>query len=199
MLKQVVICLSMLATGCGSCADVVVPVSVVAPAPVLLQSDAGTVCNAVRLNAGIVATAAHCLEGGASFTLTEGGFLLPADAPRLHPAYPLADLANVARFDLAKLSVVAPVWQVGRVVIQPVEPGPVEIVALTQGGATRVVRCQYLGRSGTLVELACAVDLGWSGAPVVQNGALVGILSARGRSGLTDIVQMTDAMYLDSF
>ncbi|WP_333713889.1 trypsin-like serine protease [Yoonia sp.] len=191
--------LSLLAAGCGSSADRVAPVPVAAPVPVLLQSDLGTVCNAVRLNADTVATAAHCLEEGASFTLNESGFVLPVEASRLHPAYPLADLQNAARFDLAKLSVAAPLGRGGRVVILPVEPGPVDIVAVTQAGATRIVRCQYLGRSGTLVELACAVDLGWSGAPVVQNGALVGILSARGRSDRTDIVQMTDATLLQSF
>lgn len=190
---------SALAAGCSSGVAVDWPLPVAAPVPVLLQSDLGTVCNAVRLNASTVATAAHCLEEGARFTLTEGGFVLPADAPRLHPAYPLEESQKAARFDLAKLSVAAPLGWSGQVVIRPVEPGPVDIVAMTQGGATRVVRCQYLGRFGTLMELACAVDLGWSGAPVVQDRALVGILSARGRSDQTEIVQITDAIYLETF
>lgn len=196
MLKLVVIYLALLAAaGCSRGAEVAPPV----PLPVLLQSDTGTVCNAVRLTADTVATAAHCLEGSASFSLTEAGFVLPVTSPVVHPAYALADLQNAAGFDLAKLAVAAPLGDGGQVVIRPVDPGPVDIVALTQSGALRVVRCQYLGRSGTLVELGCAVDLGWSGAPVVQNGALVGILSARGRSGQAAIVQMADATVLQSF
>lgn len=194
-LKQVVVGLAMLAAGCSG--DAAMPV--VMPSPVLLQSDTGTICNAVRLNAGTVATAAHCLEGGTSFRLSEDGFVLPVTAPAVHPAYALADLQSAAGFDLAKLGAAAPSGQGGQVAIRPVDAGPVDILALTQTGTLRVVRCQYLGRSGTLVELGCAVDLGWSGAPVVQNGALVGILSARGRSGQADIVQMADATYLKGF
>lgn len=172
---------------------------VLQPVPLFLETTGGTTCNGVRLDRRTVATAAHCLEEGTSIDIFEAGGVSRTADTRVHPAYDLMNTEQAAGLDLAKIFVISPVDAPGRLLIRPIEPGPVEILVVTKSGAFRRIPCSYLGRSATLVEMSCAVSLGWSGAPIVQNGALVGILSARGQDRSIDIVQMAEATRLNTF
>lgn len=171
-----------------------------APAPLLIETGGGTLCNGVRLDPDTVATAAHCLADGTGITLRDGANRVRATDVVLHPAFALLSAQGAGGVDLARLSVAAPAGDAaGRVALRPVGPGPVTILALAPDGTSRRVSCDVLGQSGRLTELACAVALGWSGAPVVQDGALVGILSARGRADGVAVAQIADATLLSTF
>ena len=165
--------------------------------PLLFRATDGTVCNAVRTGPDTAATAAHCLDAARPFTLTGSGRSEPILSARANPAYGRLDAAMGAAADLAVLHV--PFDGAGRVVVAPIRPGPVVISARGPGGQRETRRCDYLGRAGGLVELACPIPLGWSGAPVIQDGALVGIVSSRGRGATRGITQMADAARIDSF
>lgn len=169
------------------------------PVPILIETSAGRGCNAVRIDAGTVATAAHCLQGASSVDVFEDGQVSRTASFTENPGFAIAERVVSAGADLAKLRVHAQPGGTRPVAIGEIQPGPVEIHTLTRAGARRVIPCGYLGRSGALVELSCAVDLGLSGAPVVQNGMLVGILSSRGQAQSLAIAQMADATRLYSF
>ncbi|KQI70741.1 hypothetical protein AN191_16300 [Loktanella sp. 5RATIMAR09] len=205
MLKPAMLTFCILITGCAGLSDAktanananAFPTR--APVPVVVATAGGTICNGVRLNGQTVATAAHCLADGTSVSVVEAGLVAPATDTLVHPGYAMVVPELAAGLDLAKLSVASQTGMIGELAIRPVEPGLIEILVLTTSGEYRQIPCGYLGRSGAMVELSCMVSLGWSGAPVVQNGALVGILSARGEVQSVDIVQMADATLLDSF
>lgn len=174
-------------------------VSVLVPVPLSLTAAGGTSCNAVRIDGRTVATAAHCLSDGTTLRLREAGVTLATGDTLQHPAYDFRTIEDAGGFDLAKVFVASPNGVNGAVPIAPIQPGPVRILVRDAGGELREVPCTFLGRSGRLVELGCGVNLGWSGAPVVQDGALVGILSARGRGATAEVVQIADASLLESF
>ncbi|MGX0905394.1 hypothetical protein ACSSV8_003994 [Roseovarius sp. MBR-79] len=165
--------------------------------PLLFTSADGTVCNAVRTSPDTAATAAHCLEATEPFFLTGSNTTEPVLGARANPAYARLDTTVGAAADLAVLRL--PSDGAGRVVITMIRPGPVVIAARDPSGRTQTKRCDYLGRAGGLVELACAIPLGWSGSPVIQDGRLVGIVSSKGRGDTSEITQMADAMRIDSF
>jgi len=196
-------CIAVLLTGCDllfgpwTAPDVAPPVLL--PTPVEVRTAGGTICNGVRIDGQTVATAAHCLMDGTDVRIIEAGSTLRATAITIHPAYEFLDPSGAAGLDLAKISVPAPLGTVGEVVIVPVQFGPVEIFVRDTAGEFQNIRCEYLGQSGTLTEVSCPVRLGWSGAPVVQNGALVGLLSARGQQQTAGVAQIADATRLDSF
>lgn len=167
--------------------------------PLRLISASGTFCNSVRLDNRTIATAAHCIEDGQALSVIEAGQEIIATQATKHPAYELTSPERSTGVDLAKLLVPAKDEILKRVPIRPLQPGPVEIRVIETNGTNLFIPCQHLGRSGTIVELSCGVSLGWSGAPVVQDGALVGILSARSSDITANIVQMADAMLLDTF
>jgi hypothetical protein len=167
--------------------------------PVQITTASGTVCNAVRLDSLTVATAAHCIEDDSAVMVVEAERSLAVSSITSHPAFGLAAMAQSAGVDLARLSVMEEPELVGEVPIRAIEPGTVEIRVASPDGTYRAVPCAFLGRSGSIVELSCHVSLGWSGAPIVQNGALVGILSARGQAQTAGIAQMADARLLESF
>lgn len=203
MLKLAMLTFCILITGCAGLSDAktananALPTR--APAPVLVATAGGTICNGVRLSGRTVATAAHCLADGTAVSIVEAGLVAPATDALVHPGYAMIVSKLAAGLDLAKLSVASLTGIIGEVAIRPVQPGLIEILVVTTSGEYRQIPCGYLGRSGAMVELSCKVSLGWSGAPVVQNSALVGILSARGQAQSVDIVQMADATLLDSF
>ena len=171
----------------------------VLPTPVQVRTVGGTICNGVRLDGQTIATAAHCLADETDVSIIENGSTLRATAVEIHPAYEFLAPSGAAGLDLAKIFVSAPLGLAGEVVIAPMQIGPVEIFVRDQAGEFMNIRCEYLGQSGTLTEVSCPVRLGWSGAPVVQNGALVGLLSARGQRQTAGVAQIADAMRLDSF
>lgn len=172
---------------------------VVLPTPVQVRTAGGTICNGVRIDGQTIATAAHCLAGGIDVSIIEAGSTLRATAIRIHPAYEFLDPSGAAGLDLAKIFVAAPLGMAGEVVIAPIQFGPVEIFVRDTAGEFQNIPCEYLGQSGTLTEVSCPVRLGWSGAPVVQNGALIGLLSARGQQEALGVAQIADATRLDSF
>ena len=170
------------------------------PVPLLVDTAGGTLCNGVRLDPETVATAAHCLADGTAASLREGGSRTRVRAAVPHPAFALLSTQGAGGVDLARLFAAAPDGDdAGRVALRAIGPGPVTILALTPDGVPRRVSCDVLGRSGRMTEVSCAVALGWSGAPVVQDGALVGILSARGRAGGVAVAQVADATLLSTF
>ena len=203
MLKAAMLTFCIFITGCAELSDERIananPLPIRVPVPVMLVTVGGTICNGVLLNGQTVATAAHCLSDGTAVSIVEAGFVAPATNTLVHPGYAMMVPELAAGLDLAKLSVASQTGILGEVAIRPVKSGLIEILVVTTSGEYRQIPCGYLGRSGAMVELSCKVSLGWSGAPVVQNGALVGILSARGRAQSVDIVQMADATLLDSF
>ncbi|MCF2872060.1 S1 family peptidase [Octadecabacter sp. G9-8] len=196
-------CIAVLLTGCGLLFGPVVEIedvpAMVLPTPVQIRTAGGTMCNGVRLDGQTVATAAHCLADGTNVSVIEAEATLRPSAVQIHPAYEFLDRSSAAGLDLAKIFVEAPFGAAGEVVIAPLQAGPVEILVRDSAGEFRNVRCEYLGQSGTLTEVSCLVRLGWSGAPVVQNGALVGLLSARGQRQTAGVAQIADATRLDSF
>lgn len=203
MIRPILFALATLTTGCAfvpfTDTDAATVSQVRAPRPLLLQTDQGQTCNAVRLDDQTIATAAHCVHDQTGITVFEDGKALFAPDPLEHPGYEISAPDTAARWDLAKLRVPATDASTGVLAVRPADPAPVEILALTPEGELQSVPCGFLGRSGALVELSCTVNLGWSGAPVVQNGALVGILSARGQGQTAAIAQMSDATGLSNF
>ena len=167
--------------------------------PEVIETAEGRRCHAVRLDDRTIATAAHCVAGSVRVDLIENGERIQTRDTLLHPARDLASPDRAAASDLAKLTVPASVLTSARVRIAPLAPGQVTILVRAGSSNTTAIPCGFLGRSGTMAELSCAVSLGWSGAPVVQDGALVGILSGRGRVGALDIAQIAVATGLDSF
>lgn len=203
MIRLILFAFAALTTGCAFVPFADTETTTVsqlrAARPLLLQTDQGQTCNAVRLDEQTIATAAHCVHDQTGVTVFEEGKALYAPDPLEHPGYEISAPDTAARWDLAKLRVPVTDASTGVLAVRPADPAPVEILALTAEGELQNVSCGFLGRSGTLVELSCAVDLGWSGAPVVQNGALVGILSARGQGQTSAIAQMSDATGLSNF
>lgn len=207
MLRQVSVTANLLISGCFPIlvgglpapgpSSVLQPV--LEPVPVIVETTGGTVCNGVRLNARTIATAAHCVSDGTTITVLELGITRSVANDVSHPGYTVLPASQAAGVDLAKLTVGAFDARIGQVAIRPIQARPVEIRVLTRSGQYRDITCGFLGQSASLVELTCPVELGWSGAPVVQDGALVGILSARGRVQSVDIVQVADAMGLQTF
>lgn len=169
------------------------------PVPVRVETAGGKLCNGVRLDAQTVATAAHCVSDGTLVTVIEGGRARTVEAVVSHPGYAVLPAAQAGGVDLARLilPVIGP--PMAQIVIRPAQPSAVEIRVVTRSGHYQDTPCGFLGQSGDLVELSCSVDLGWSGAPVVQDGALVGILGARGRIQSVDIAQVAAAMRLRTF
>ena len=172
---------------------------VLVPVPLSLTTAGGTSCNGVRIDERTVATAAHCLSDGTTLRLREAGVTQVTSDTMMHPAYAFHPGDDAGGFDLAKVFVASPSGVNGAVPIAPIQPGPVRILVRDAAGELREVPCTFLGRSGRLVELGCRVNLGWSGAPVIQDGALVGVLSARGRGATVEVVQIADASLLESF
>jgi hypothetical protein len=203
MLKSAMLTFCIMITGCAELSDAKTAnanaLSTHAPVPVMVTTAGGTICNGVRLNGQAVATAAHCLADGTAVSIVEAGLVAPVMDTVVHPGYAMMVPELAAGLDLAELSVTSQTGITGEATIRPVQSGLIEILVVTTSGEYRQIPCGYLGRSGTMVELSCRVSLGWSGAPVVQNGALVGILSARGQAQSVDIVQMADATLLGSF
>lgn len=203
MIRPISFAIATLTTGCAfvpfTDTQATVASQLRAPRPLLLQTDQGQTCNAVRLDNQTIATAAHCVHDQTGTTIFEDGKALFAPDPLEHPGYEVSAPETAARWDLAKLRIPATDASTDILAIRPADPAPVEILALTPEGELQSVPCGFLGRSGTLVELSCTVNLGWSGAPVVQNGALVGILSARGQGQTAAIAQMSDATGLSNF
>lgn len=173
--------------------------SVMPVLPLALTTVTGVRCNAVRLDQDTVATAAHCVADQAAVMVTELGQGAVARGVVVHPAYELTPSAVSAGVDLARLSIRAVSDETGAIPIRAIQPGAVEIRIPAEGGGYTPIPCSFLGRSGAIVELSCQVSLGWSGAPVVQDGALVGILSARGQGQTAGIAQMADATLLAFF
>lgn len=169
------------------------------PVPLRVETAGGNLCNGVRIDADTVATAAHCVSDGTTVTVVERGVARVVATVTPHPGHSVLPAAQAGGVDLARLTLASPDGRMGAVAVRPIQPRAVEIRVLTRAGELRDIPCGFLGQSGRLVELSCAVGLGWSSAPVVQDGALVGILSARGRVRSVDIVQMADAMGLLSF
>ena len=167
------------------------------PEPLLLRAADGTLCNAVRIAPARAATAAHCLEAVGPFVLEAEFGALPVLGTRTNPAYALLDPAISAAADLAVLRLSPDMG--GTVAIASIRPGPAVIHARTPSGARASRTCNFLGRAGGLVELECSVPLGWSGAPVLQDGMLVGIVSSRGRGVTSGITQMAEAVRINSF
>lgn len=139
------------------------------------------------------------LRSGNLVTVVEGGVARTVEAVVSHPGHAVLPAAQAGGVDLARLTLTVIGPPMAQIVIRPAQPSAVEIRVVTRSGHYRDIHCGFLGRSGDLVELSCSVDLGWSGAPVVQDGALVGILSARGRIRSVDIAQVADAMRLRTF
>lgn len=175
------------------------PITGALPAPLRLETSDGRFCNGVRLDERHVATAAHCVHLGGTVTLIENGVATQADAVAVNPGFEFQPTVTAAGADLAKLTVPAPVGNSATVAIGTIQPGSAQVFALSRSGVLEETVCTYLGRSGAIVELSCLVEPGWSGAPVVQNGALVGIVSARGRGPAQSVVQMADAIRLTAF
>ncbi|MBD3786626.1 MAG: trypsin-like peptidase domain-containing protein [Sphingomonadales bacterium] len=167
--------------------------------PEVIETAQGRRCQAVRLDDRTIATAAHCVADALRVDLLGDGAPVQARDILLHPAHDIAPLDRAAASDLAKLTLPAPVPTGARVRIAALAPGEVTILVRTGSSGTTAVACGFLGRSGPMAELSCPVALGWSGAPVVQNGALVGILSGRGRAGTLEIAQIAVATGLESF
>lgn len=165
--------------------------------PLLFRASDGTLCNAVRIGPDTAATAAHCLDAAGPFVLSGWGPPVPVLGARANPAYGRLDTVSGAAADLAVLRL--PWGGAGRVPIAAIRPGPARIVARDPEGRIETRACGYLGRAGGLVELACQIPLGWSGAPVIQDGALVGIVSSRGQGTTRNVTQMADAFRIDSF
>jgi hypothetical protein len=169
------------------------------PVPLRLETDDGRACHGVRLDDRHAATAAHCVQGSATITLFENGIATLAEALVVNPGYAVQTPETAAGADLARLTAAASPGSSAPVVVGMIEPRAAQILSLAPSGAIRQTECAYLGRSGAIVELSCQVDLGWSGAPVVQDGVLVGIVSARGTGAALAVVQMADAMRLAAF
>ena len=167
------------------------------PEPMLLRAADGTLCNAVRVGPTRAATAAHCLEAAGPFLLETGSERIPVNDAWSNPAYAVLDPAVGAAADIAVLRLASDGG--GSAPVARIRPAPVMILARTPSGARESRACEFLGLAGGLIELSCEVPLGWSGAPVVQDGALVGIVSARGRGSTAGITQASDAFRIDSF
>lgn len=167
--------------------------------PVVIETTDGRRCNAVRLDDHTLATAAHCVSGAQQVGLIEEGLSRGTTDILLHPAHGMGPAAQGAARDLAKLRLPAQAPTGARVVPAPLVPGPVDILLRSQAGGVEAIPCGFVGRGNGMAELSCTVSLGWSGAPVVQQGALVGILSGRGRVGSADIAQIAEATGLNSF
>ncbi len=176
------------------CIGCVVPVGLL-PQPSARQPDAtapiqvfrlttpeGLFCSAFSAGNGAVVTAAHCIGASRSGTLTDarGGPAIRVGNARVNPVW---EMSRTFGTDAA---VLASQWQglAGTGIpflSRPLVAGEV-LTLMTPSSGER--DCPVLGQSGPWIELACRVDDGWSGAPLIlrsSNGAAIaGILSGRG-------------------
>jgi protease YdgD len=167
-------------------------------------------CTGTLIGESLVLTAAHCLYDRDTRGIVEpsrvaflaglrGGRPLAARGVRraaIHPGYRFAPEAGAAnsRADLALLELdrpirrtqVAPLGTAGR----PAPGARVAIVSYAAGRADAPAvedACDVLGEEAGVLVMACSVDLGSSGAPVLQvvDGRpwIVSVVSAKGELG----------------
>ena len=116
--------------------------------------------------------------------MIENGVATRADAVVVNSGYAFEPTERAAGADLARLTAAGSPGRFTPVTIGAIQPGPAQVLSLSQSGVLHQTACSYLGRSG---------------APVVQNGVLVGIVSAQGSGPEHSVVQMAEAMRLASF
>jgi hypothetical protein len=164
------------------------PVRAAPPAEPVLRLGgrmAGPNCTAVLVAPGAALTAGHCArrgharlysgwEDGRAAAMRRGEL---ERRPRLDPRR-----ANLYHLDQSRLRLAAPFPD-----LAPARPGPPpevgsEVVVLSfprHAPKARRAACRVLDRPGTEIVLDCPAIAGMSGAPIFQDGRLVGILTNR--------------------
>jgi len=202
------------------------PPDSVARAIVLIVGSRGNFCTGAALAADLVLTAAHCVLPGADYKIVEYERGQPQlrDVARVtaHPNFNLQTLlAHRATADVALLKLAAPLASVTAAQLSPaltVAPGDTFLVAGLgvavrgdgkSGGTVRAASLIATGKPGNLqIRLVDAATRGEkeglgactgdSGAPVLMNGAVVGVVSwstgprnSAGCGGLTGVTPLT--------
>lgn len=165
------------------------------PAVFWLTTPEGLRCTAFSVGEREVVTAAHCIGASRSGTLTatQGGAQIPARNARVNTAW---DISRSVGTDAAVLQVDAQELAGPSVAFlsQPLGIGEVLILFTPDSGEKH---CPVLGQSGPWIELACRVDDGWSGAPLLlrdgQTVVIAGILSGRGTAGQRNLAEASHA------
>ena len=200
------------------------PPESIARALVLIVGSRGNFCTGVALAGDLVLTAAHCVLPGADYKIVEYERGAPQlrDVTRVaaHPQFRLQSLlAHRATADVALLKLAAPLG-VTPAALGPsltVAPGDTLLVAGLgvavrgngkSGGTPRAASLIATGRPGNLqIRLVDAATMGEkeglgactgdSGAPVVANGGIIGVVSwstgprnSAGCGGLTGVTPL---------
>ncbi len=161
-----------------------------------LTTPEGLRCTAFSVGEREVVTAAHCIGASRSGTLTatQDGAQIPAHNARVNPAW---DISRSVGTDAAVLHVDGAQEVAGSSVAflsQPLGSGEMLILFTPDSGEKH---CPVLGQSGPWIELACRVEDGWSGAPLLlREGPTVviaGILSGRGTAGQRNLAEASHA------
>lgn len=159
-----------------------------APAPpdgVLKIGRGGSGCTAFLVAPHAAMTAAHCV-GGTPVELLAGweGGRVRQSRPGTDPTRPALEprMANRYHADQVRLALPRPFSG-----LAPLAPGPaprpgtrVEVPAYPKGAKARqTATCIVTERPGTEIVLDCPARAGMSGAPILQGGRVVGILTNR--------------------